>query len=627
MTYAPSADDLIYLARFKPENFSSPYQTIASLRDGDPVVEDITVANHYADYLRNGGQPLTETPIPADADADADGVIDPEFAVACPDCETTKPCCITAGSITDAADGSRQLLWPVGKDGPRRMLVVADSMEGRHLSGKVRVDWSGREACPQGWPDRPAIGINANDFRRRQRETSGEAAVGLRQTPMAGLAFQGYVPKEVVAALYAFDAIMALQNLRDSRDGASFEPKQCIGTGLDMGTPLKVIPVPKVALEGSVEVFLHVTLALTGIFADAGISGSMTGRYGTTAITVKETAKRSGGNPSATGGESSKVSPPGEKEENGGVIGLMQDMFGKINRYMEEGADSSDKSTKTPLERARAAARFTSAIEFSQKLEFGVTGLDLVPKSGSPDLLLKLGGAHTTLGIGVTGRLDILDMVATCVLTPASAKLLKETRVKIADGKVVNGTVEAFLELSSNGQVGFAINGTSGITIPADPDVEAELDLASSQTLSGEVKIGGKAEIKLHIEGKVWVLAAKAGVRGTIHTSWTWAARIRDGKRERNHEFEGLTVSGEAYVETKIIGDSGDDVRHAESEGASFGGKATRDLHADDVFESVQENITRANEQYATRQGMQPAEGGKNGYTLWDPVPAKWVAY
>lgn len=152
-------------------------------------------------------------------------------------------------------------------------------MEGRHLSGKVRGDWSGREACSQGWPDRPTIGINANSFGRRQRETSGEAAVGGGASDPYGRASLPRVfPKEVVAALYAFDAIMALQNLRDSRDGASFEPKQCIGTGLDMGTALKVIPVPKVALEGSVEVFLPVTLALTGIFADAGISGSMTGR-------------------------------------------------------------------------------------------------------------------------------------------------------------------------------------------------------------------------------------------------------------------------------------------------------------------------------------------------------------
>lgn len=291
------------------------------------------------------------------------------------------------------------------------------------------------------------------------------------------------------------------------------------------------------------------------------------------------------------------------------------------------GRDSSDESTETPLERTRAAARFTSAIELSQKLEFGVTGLDLVPKSGSPDLLLKLGGAHTTLGIGVTGRLDILDTVATCVLTPASAKLLKETRAKIADGKVVNGTVEAFLELSSNGQVGFAIDGTSGITIPADPDVDAELDLASLQTMSGEVTIGGKAEIKLHIEGKVWGLAAKAGLRGTIHTSWTWAARIRDGKRERSHAFEGLKVSGEAYVEIGEEGDGGEGSKTYQSGGSVFSGKASGEYQADDVFSAVQENIAKANEQYATRQGMQPAEGEKDDYTLWKPVPAKWVAY
>ncbi len=70
MTYTPTLDDMLYLARENPEAFTNPSELINVARNysgTDAVSEGMrngAAANHYQDYLNHGGEALTKSPIP-----------------------------------------------------------------------------------------------------------------------------------------------------------------------------------------------------------------------------------------------------------------------------------------------------------------------------------------------------------------------------------------------------------------------------------------------------------------------------------------------------------------------------------------------------------------------------------
>lgn len=99
MNYVPSIEDIAYLAENQPDKFSSPLQTLRSLgralkHGNDNVgqgVQAATVQAHYRHYLERGGQPLTESPIPAEP-LDTGGRQDPILGSACVECASQTPC-------------------------------------------------------------------------------------------------------------------------------------------------------------------------------------------------------------------------------------------------------------------------------------------------------------------------------------------------------------------------------------------------------------------------------------------------------------------------------------------------------------------------------------------------------
>ena len=99
MSYTPSIEDIAYLAESQPDKFSSPVQTLRSLgralkHGNDTIGREIqatTVQAHYRHYLERGGQPLTESPIPAEP-LDTGGRQDPILGSACVECASQTPC-------------------------------------------------------------------------------------------------------------------------------------------------------------------------------------------------------------------------------------------------------------------------------------------------------------------------------------------------------------------------------------------------------------------------------------------------------------------------------------------------------------------------------------------------------
>lgn len=99
MSYTPSIEDIAYLAESQPDKFSSPVQTLRSLgralkHGNDTIgreVQATTVQAHYRHYLERGGQPLTESPIPAEP-LDTGSRQDPILGSACVECASQTPC-------------------------------------------------------------------------------------------------------------------------------------------------------------------------------------------------------------------------------------------------------------------------------------------------------------------------------------------------------------------------------------------------------------------------------------------------------------------------------------------------------------------------------------------------------
>ncbi|MBB3142582.1 hypothetical protein [Halomonas organivorans] len=117
MSYQPSLEDMAVLVEQQPEHFSSPVQTLRSLRSalqqGDnavgQVVQENTVRAQYEDYLNHGGQPLTESPITTTPEPDAP-THDSEFGGSCVECASLTPCIKKVEVVCHGGDNHRVTL-------------------------------------------------------------------------------------------------------------------------------------------------------------------------------------------------------------------------------------------------------------------------------------------------------------------------------------------------------------------------------------------------------------------------------------------------------------------------------------------------------------------------------------
>lgn len=116
MSYQPSIEDIAYLAEHQPERFSSPATTLRSIQNAmqaDDVQRDAleaaTAQNHYNDFLANGGQPITESPIPPEP-ADEESRQDPEFGAMCVECASLTPCIEQVEVVCHAGENTRVVL-------------------------------------------------------------------------------------------------------------------------------------------------------------------------------------------------------------------------------------------------------------------------------------------------------------------------------------------------------------------------------------------------------------------------------------------------------------------------------------------------------------------------------------
>ncbi len=217
---------------------------------------------------------------------------------------------------------------------------------------------------------------------------------------------------------------------------------------------------------------------------------------------------------------------------------------------------------------------------------------------------------ESALSLGVTGKIDLIELIATIMLTAAGADKINKARARLAAGDKVNATIEGYLELSATGSLQHNLTGGGGLRIPASGESRDTDDNGVTSDFKGMLQILGRAEIKLHVEGSVFMIRAQAGVRGSIHTSWTWEARnSADGKREKRYKFEGVKLSGEAYAEITMGRDKSDEVLHGRIEGDS--------------------ELVDSEERSETLGSVEVDESGddSDGKTIWPREEGSWVAF
>lgn len=211
-------------------------------------------------------------------------------------------------------------------------------------------------------------------------------------------------------------------------------------------------------------------------------------------------------------------------------------------------------------------SNYASSVTLSKSLAIKVTGAELKEKGDCPDLELKLVSLLLELKIGITGRLDVIDLLATYFTGPGAAAIRK-ARAEMAAGKMVKGKLDAYVEVGAEGTLTNSIIKGKTITIPANLPAAASTDVP--EVFRGEIKIRGILCVGIEIEAEVWVFTGKAGANGTVNTSWAWALRKQGNERQKSYTFEGLVLELKTYAEAGLRSGSDD------AEGSAIGGSGS----------------------------------------------------
>lgn len=620
MTYNPTAEDLLYILASDGDRFSEGERrtveneiTKALQRRGDngasaaerPVMD--AWANRWVELGGNNGQPITGRllpPEPGDGDT-----LDPDFATACVECRSNEPCCFISGTISDSSDSSRKITWPPERieagSQPRfatTLLVIAKEQEGMHLVAKVQAKWEG-QGCQAGHLDRPRLTTSGLvDGRQQIEEQEVEVATGYYHALNMTLALKKYVPENVLHALFAMDAMLAIASTIRGGEGASFTPMQCL-TDPPMGMRCLVVPIPYSKLDGKLELASHIGFTTAGVTASAEAKGSLTGQFASYEISAQGTA----------GGSANTGQALDSGGEAPGLIGIMARIIGTLDRYVADGDQQRRRLDRT---------KYASGVRLTKSLTFEPKGFELEAKTESPDLQFSITSLRSVFSIGISGKIDFIDALAMAFTGPG-ASAIREARARMAAGEHITATLDAYLEVAATGSLTHSIDSGMSIILPANGDLDV-VNNAIQQQFGGELRINGKAELAIEVEAKAWIFSARAGASGSLHTSWCWAVRNQDGERQCSYEFEGVVLTLTAYGEIRVR-NRDSSVRQT---GPIIGNESNTETQVADLFEHVEQHINDSRdeaEEIAQQRGESPKEG--QSFTIWRPQEPQWQAY
>lgn len=547
-TFTPSASDYEYILQNDPYAFASPNaaRTVLNQIRNTPsadVQERLQALNN--NYTQGGNAPLRASPKGGPG-------ADPKFGAACVDCKPNEPCCLKAGVLSDAKDETRKLVWPVTEANPKkRILIVAKDNANSILSGKLKLKGEGSD-CRASRDKKPGFVVNSPSFNRIELDRSpADLTVGFPATFGTALAMADFVPPKALYALMIIDLITSSVAINRGRQPMRITPSQCLSDGSMLQT-FEAVPVPYFKLEASATAEISLHILTTGVGASAGIKGNITGKYA--AIDIAADA-------AASVNPSSGRRPPSEGNAPG-FLGIIASITKFISEYVSKGTEAAHYRPGLGRAAANAGAAaagttpeqvdttdFGSGVKLEKSLKLTATGVELKAKSGTPDLEASIANFEVALTLKATGIIDFIDIAAAVLLSPASAKLVKEARAKIADkGNAVRGEARCEVSLSAEGELKHSTESGLRVLIPAEGDSGFDRDKLNKE-FSGKLTILGRAEILIHVEAEVWVVSAQAGASGSLHTGWTWEIKIDSAKkRKKRYYFDGLIARAVGYA-------------------------------------------------------------------------------
>ncbi|TWI33875.1 hypothetical protein [Paracoccus sulfuroxidans] len=532
--YTPTASDYKFLLENHPEVFAdrgaarTVVGQLSTSKDGQTDARLTALANNYK---MGGNPPMTRSPIPPAADADGDGNFDPAFAAACVDCKPNQPCCLTGGVIKDFEDPTRKIEWPVKGDKPKtRLLIIAKDVRGPRLCGKIRIEGTGRD-CKVGHPRRSLFRVESPVMTPAYAPRSGlDTDVGFDQSINSALALKEFVPEKALLFLMIADTVVSAVNIASGAVGATFTPVQCVNDP-SMSQGMQVVPVPYFELAGDASVAVGVHFLTSGIGGNASIEGNLTGKYGALDITGAASASAK---PSSGRGRPSGTTAPG-------LAGTIASIIGNFSESVSQTSPSPDRI----VDRTTVG----SGVRFDMTLKLAATGVKLEAKKATPDLEAKVGSLETTLTMKASGILDIVDLAAQIMLSPAGARLVQEARSAMANkSNAVRGEVRAEIVISAEGELKHKLESGITVLLPADSSIRSDPQAMTSE-FGGKLTVRGTAQILIHVEGEVWIASAEAGAAGTVHTGWIWEMKVGEGKkRQKRYYFEGIKARATGYM-------------------------------------------------------------------------------
>ncbi|WP_252109563.1 MULTISPECIES: hypothetical protein [unclassified Halomonas] len=144
MSYQPTLEDMAYLVQNQPENFIRPENERRRILDAmaysddyaaTPVFQDQALNYSYREYLKGGGEPLTESPIPSEP-ADGESLQDPELGESCVICASQTPCIEQVNVVCHGGNNARVVLQGENEleDTDCKIYFVADQAVAGELS-------------------------------------------------------------------------------------------------------------------------------------------------------------------------------------------------------------------------------------------------------------------------------------------------------------------------------------------------------------------------------------------------------------------------------------------------------------------------------------------------------------
>lgn len=564
-SFSPSAEDIVIQAEKKSFDYKEVKKALDEVNKNVEKVtgktaEDIIEA--YKKDLENGADPIEE-PVVVEWSEEEREVArneleklekshDINIAKADCGCQAVSNCCIESIVVKDTGKDAveREIAFPVDEGKGTKILTVATFNDEKAIS-KVNVTVV-KEKCKQGIKqigDLPIVAARSTgeygdaDY----SETIGSSTDLELEYSENGVSAYNKMPNglpEHFKVAYAFFKMIS--------DGESYDNGFALGEyrqynvettqcSQKMGN-ITIVPYPEVSLTGQSSFALSAAFTTSGTNVTAEFKNNLSGRYGLWDFSKDKDLEHEH--------KETEREVDVDNVKSDGLMGVMLDVFDVFNKENKKSQKGAEKAKAKKYD----VADYGSNVTLDLGLEVSLA-TKLVPVKNSPDLEFTVGGSSTKLTLGIGGKLDVLEAATVFFGSPGTAKLFNEGRAKLSAGEKVNADIRADLSLQATGSVALTFEKMKGFRILANPS-DSVTHTQSDVSFAGKLHVTGKAILRLHVEAKVMLLEAAAGIEGTMNTGWVWDFESNKvngvTQKRKRYTYEGLYAELKVYFEINI---------------------------------------------------------------------------